>query len=189
MAQVMQPDRRQSGLGGQLLEYPGQPVRRHRVAVEVGEHEPGRPIAGPEGGGLGQLPRSVGCQRGDRGAVQRDDPGAVGSLGRADRQAAVVLLQLLGRSSRSCRPGRGRTSAVRPPRRGAGRAARSGGRRHTTGVPRSRRGTARFARRSTPRPRAAPRSATTARPATQTSGTPTSGSCSVEAEFALPGAV
>ena len=45
MTQVMQPDGRQASLGRQLPERPGQPVRRHRIPVKVGEDEPALPAS------------------------------------------------------------------------------------------------------------------------------------------------
>src|SRR5208283_2662266 len=44
-AKVMQPDRRQPGQGGELLEGARQPVRRHRVTVQAGEHVPAVAVA------------------------------------------------------------------------------------------------------------------------------------------------
>ncbi len=96
MAQVVQADGRQARSRGQRAEGAGQPVGSHRVPVEVGEHQPARPVAGPVRARLGPLPVTVGTQRRDGRVIQGDDPGAVRRLGRADRQPAVVLLQLLG---------------------------------------------------------------------------------------------
>jgi hypothetical protein len=92
---VMKPHRRQARPGRECLEDAGQPVGGHRVAVQAGEHVPAGLVAGPEAGGLGELPALVRAQRRDRGVLQGDHPDAVRGLGRADGQLPVVLLQLL----------------------------------------------------------------------------------------------
>jgi hypothetical protein len=72
VAKIMQPYRRQARCGGEFLEGAAEPVRGHRVAVEVSEHVPAGLVAGPERGGVGVLPVTVGAQRRDGGVVQGD---------------------------------------------------------------------------------------------------------------------
>jgi hypothetical protein len=71
--QVMQPDRRQARLCGELAESAGQPVGGHRSPVEVGEHEPAGPVSQPVGGSLGLLSLPASAQRGHRIEIPRLD--------------------------------------------------------------------------------------------------------------------
>jgi hypothetical protein len=81
-------------IGDQALEDVREPARRHRVAIAIGEHIPAVAVVLAVGVGLRQMLRAVRVQRSDRGAVQRDHPGAVPGLRRAHRQPPVPRLQL-----------------------------------------------------------------------------------------------
>jgi hypothetical protein len=95
VAQVVQPDGREPGFVGQLPEVASQPVGRHRVTVESGEHVSAVAVAVSHRGAFGLLGGVVAPQHDDGGAVQGDHALAAGCLGRAEGQVPVVLLQLL----------------------------------------------------------------------------------------------
>jgi len=88
--------RRQARGVGMLTEVAGQAVGCQRVTMEARQHVPAVVVAITGLCALQPLEGDVCPQDRDGGAVQGDDPLAVGCLRRAHRDVPVVLLQLSG---------------------------------------------------------------------------------------------